>query len=199
MADGRDSGVWSEHARRDHTKIDAYVGSHLVDNLLKLTKNVNTVWDLGCGSGLWRPVFKNYNYVGIDQNTDMLDVAVKRDFSYIEKTTQFIQSNLRTPFNLKAQKPDLVWFSAVLQHNRHEPDKREILENISSLLTKGKYLMFTENTFTPLNYNPPFLSFFEGCTDGWSFTQKGWIDYIEEFGFKIIENNPFNFYLFIKK
>lgn len=200
MADGREQGVWSEHALRDHAKQKPYTHAGALTNLLKLTDKVKTVWDLGCGSGLWRPIFKDYSYVGVDQNTEMLSVANSRDFKDIKKPTMFVQSNLRNFSEevLALKKPDLIWLSAVLQHNRHDPDKTEILKNIAKVLSKGKYLMFTENTFTEKNYNPPFLRFEEGCSDGWSFTQKGWKEYIEKFGFKLVENYPFNFYLFEK-
>lgn len=199
MADARDKNVWSRHAIEDHSVATPYEKSELVENLLSLTKGVKTVWDLGCGSGLWRPIFRDYDYVGIDQNQDMINVGLSREYN-INKKTQFTLHNLREDFNsLKVTKPDLIWLSAVLQHNRHEPDKREVLENISNILDSGKYLMFTENTFTQFNHNPPFLTFYEGCTDGWSFTQKGWKEYIEDFGFKLLNNDTFNFYLFKKK
>ena len=201
MADGREQEVWSIHALDDHTHIEPYhahVGS--IKELLKEIKETNIVWDMGCGSGLWRPIFKDFDYYGVDQNKEMIKIADERDFSYINKVTEFCLSNLRTLNEdaKKLPKPDLIWFSAVLQHNRHEPDKREILETVAKLLSKGKYLMFTETTFTLTNFHPPFTKFEEGCTDNYSFTSKGWIEYVEKFGFKILINEPDNYYLFEK-
>lgn len=199
MADAREVHVWTEHAERDHTTRQPYEHSSHIDALMAETKNVKTVIDYGCGSGLWRPCFRDYDYIGIDQNEAMIKVAKSRDFSGIKHKTSFMQRNFFRDGVLDTPVVDLVWTSAVLQHNRHEPDKRETVEHLRSVIRDGGYLLFTENTFTRFNHNPPFLNFEEGCTDGWSFTQQGWIDFIEKIGFKLIKNDPFNYYLFQKK
>ena len=228
MADAREEHVWTEHAVRDHTKIKPYEYCVEIDHFItKMDRKPKIVVDMGCGSGLWRPTFKDVHYIGIDQNQAMIDVAVRHypdclayqipdvpgvmtkivDGYWNYKDTFFIRHNLRSgldkvfeiqgkgdpvPWTLDI---DFVWFSAVLQHNR-ESDKTEIMEQVAKILAPGKYLMFTETTFTPGNLPPGHVSFVEGMSDGWSYTRKGWIDYISKFGFKIIENEPFNFFLF---
>lgn len=202
MADAREQSVWSNHAIKDHTNKEPYEFSDNIDYLLGYTENVKTVIDIGCGSGLWRPCFKQFDYVGVDQNPHMIDIAKGRMFPSIGRKTEFMlgnamDSNVLERIKDKGIDLDLVWFSAVLQHNR-EIDKIVIMNNLHDFIDKGEYLMFTENTFTPTNYNPPFLRFEEGQTDGWSYTQKGWINFIEQYGFKKIKNEPANFYLFRK-
>ena len=232
MADAREEHVWTRHAKDDHFRIEPYTKNANIEHLMsKMDFKPETVMDVGCGSGLWRPVFKDVIYVGVEQNDTMLDAAVKhypKCMCYKDpkipgvadsvmsrseyKDTFFVKYNARERFvdlfkfvempGYTGQMmmpqfftPSLVFFSAVLQHNR-ESDKVEIFNNLKDFIVPGKYLMFTENTFTPTNFNPPFLRFEEGQTDGWSYTQKGWIDFVSKFGFEIIENEPFNFYLF---
>jgi len=204
MADAREQGVWSEHARLDHTKAEPYTYSKEIDSLLENTypNGIKLVMDVGCGSGLWRRIFSEYDYVGVDQNEDMINLALKRNFIDIPKSTRFLIGNARKLSDVWIrckQKPDLIFCSAVLQHNRHEPDKREVVEEINRTLRPHGYFLFTENTFAPHNFNPPFNRFQEGQTDGWSFTQKGWEDFMNLCGFTLIKNDPFNFYLFQKE
>ena len=233
MADAREESVWTKHAIEDHTKIKPYTHCVEIDNLIsKMDSKPEIVTDLGCGSGLWRPIFKDMKYIGVDQNEAMIDTALRHfpncmcyqnpevpgvmteimnqfwDF----KDTFFIRRNLRFDLDkvfevdgrLNARSGeeeswildvDVVWFSAVIQHNRRS-DQEQLMDQVSKILNKGRYLMFTETTFTPDNLPPSHLRFEEGMTDGWSYTRKGWKDFIEPFGFELIENEPFNYFLF---
>ena len=225
MADAREEHVWTEHALKDHVNIEPYKECKAIDNLLKIMEiTPKIVVDMGCGSGLWRPIFKDMNYIGVDQNEAMISVAsrhypramiyqvpnvpgVASDIQFFRSTkdTFFIRYNLRdnmeSLFEIqyssfsKLLDIDLIWFSAVLQHNR-ESDKDEIMSNVRKLLQPGKYLMFTETVFTPSNLPPQYLTFKEGMTDGWSYTRLGWNKYISKFGFELIVNDPFNYFLF---
>ena len=212
MADAREEHVWSEHALRDHTNLTPYVGCTYIDDLLKLTKGVKLVMDLGCGSGLWRPVFNKFKYIGLDQNKDMINVAKQHypeayvchdpNATWLNDwlgDTAFAQYNGRqilTNIFDKGHIPDLVWCSAVLQHNR-ESDKDEIIKNVYNLLTPGKYWMFTECTFdlAENNYKHVNNVYSEDMTDGWSYTSKGWERFMNDRGFKLVGMARFNYYL----
>lgn len=203
MADAREQHVWTNHAAEQAPETP-YEKSEVVEELLKLAKikTGTTVVDLGCGSGLWRRVFKKYNYIGIDQNTAMIQVAEGRDFTDIKKTTKFGEGNLRHLTMVPAVKKlkgkiDLVWSSAVIQHNLHA-DKDEIMKEIYEMLSPNGFYMCTENTFTPDNYAHVFSEYKEDMSDGYSFTRKGWTQYFEKHGFAVLNEGPFNFYLIQK-
>lgn len=204
MADARDVHVWDKHALEDHQTAKPYPRAEAIEAMLELTENIKLVVDMGCGSGLWRLCFKDFDYIGLDQSPEMIKTAHTRGNYGLTKDTRFRQTNLRNKPLAQiletsgGKYPDLIWFSAVLQHNRHEPDKREILENVAQALKPGKYLMFTENTFCEENPMIPGTSFVEGKNDGNSYTRNQWKEVVESHGFKLLMNEPFNFYLFQK-
>lgn len=221
MADAREEHVWTKHAIDDHPYIEPYESAVYLEALLDLTEQVNTMIDCGCGSGLWAPIFRNYKYIGIDQNEAMLKIALQHFPSanlvssndelkeeLLDKYSKtFIMHNFRQSLSsiFGSIKVDLAFCSAVLQHNR-ESDKVEFINTVRDVLRPKGYWVFTETTFTPTNFNPPFLRFEEGCTDGWSYTRKGWIEFMDKYGFSIIDKFAeddklfrANYYLFQKK
>lgn len=215
MADAREQAVWTEHANKDHIEAIPYTEDPQINKLFEHLKDIKTVVDIGCGSGLWRNIFKDYCYIGIDQNEAMLKAARIHfpeahfcwDIDQVHSSkwngfdTMFILHNARDSFNQLFQylpQPDLVWCSAVLQHNRHLPDKDEFVRNVHSLLKPNTYWMFTEVTFSleADNYHHVFKEYKEDMTDGNSFTRTGWIDFMQSRGFEIVDTARHDYYLF---
>lgn len=191
MADGRDTDIWTRHAEEQavdnpqvHNFNDDYVLMEWLHSL-----DVKKVVDVGCGGGLWRDLFKGYDYLGIDQNENMIRHAIGRGTS---DTLNFqVVPWHKYPFEESTF--DLAFCSAVLQHNRHK-DKEKVVQEIVRIVKPGGYFMCTENTFRKDNFRHTFPHAFflmPDMTDGYSFTQDGWRKFMEPLGLKMIRfKNP---------
>jgi len=202
MADGRDIPLWDNHAQQcreanrvlfefDPTKENA--GGWLRKKVLAVLQPGSLVLDLGCGPGYWRKLFEGMDYTGFDQSTGMLELAKE----YPSERPNWVQGNAReVDHHFSTGNFSLVFVASVLQHNRHEPDKREIVEAAHRIIKDGGYFLLTENTFRADNRpqsvgNPD-------DTDGYSFTPAGWEKFMLSLGFKLLDFNGQSEYLFQK-
>ena len=198
MADGREEHVWSNHAQ-EHRAIKEY---KIPDDqvmrkwaLSYLGENARVV-DYGCGSGLWKDLFRGFAYEGLDQNPEMIKVAQDRypEEAYRFRVTQWDK------IPLPDASVDCVFTSSVIQHNTHE-HKRRILTEFQRIVKPGGFYIMTENTFRPDNYQQhPVLGqepvFRPDMEDGYSFTAQGWNAFIQEFGFRPVAYSHPSEYIF---
>lgn len=199
MADGREVAVWDNHAHEcreqgrnpfSFKKNAEGMYDWLRETIVHLP--IKTCLDIGCGGGYWHTLFEGFEYTGFDQSTEMIKLS-KETFPGGE----FIQGNamkLKEVFG--ERKFDLVFTSSVLQHNRHEPDKRLIVEGMHYILNDGGYYLCTENTFREDNY--PTIVMDPMRTNGYSFSPQGWEKWMGEHGFKMIEYSHPSEYLYRK-
>lgn len=188
MADAREKSIWDHHALEHDTKYNkAYTFNDdaALFSLFKRLRDeygIGVVVDLGCGSALWRNMFVGIDYIGVDQNARMLSVAKKRF-----PADTFIQANgMDLPFDDSSV--DMVFTSAVLQHNCLE-DKNKVVTEMVRVLRPGGIYLCTETTFRPDNYHVVFKDkkFSDDITDGYSYTKVGWEHYLGSFGFSLLE------------
>jgi SAM-dependent methyltransferase len=194
MADGRDLECWNNHAaenRADERK--PFESSHpfLRDTLLGL-QGVTTVVDIGCGPGFWINLFEGFTYTGFDQSPKMLEFG--RELS---PDAEFVQGNARKLVETFGdRKFDLVFTSAVLQHNRHAPDKTEIVQGMHEIIRPDGYYLCTEDTCR--NDNHPECVDSAGCNRGpeYTFKAEGWRQYMLDLGFEMVEYSRPSEYLY---
>jgi SAM-dependent methyltransferase len=201
LADGRDVEVWDNHAHEcrdaerklfEFTPDEESAGGWLRSRVLEVLEPGSLVLDLGCGPGYWRKLFEGMDYTGFDQSTEMLVLAKE-----VEDNSTWIQGNARqADEHFSSGKFSMVFMASVLQHNRHEPDKREIVEAVHKLVRAGGYFLLTENTLRADNC-PQSVSNLD-FTDGYSFTPKGWDDFLLPLGFKRLKFNGKSEYLYQK-
>lgn len=186
MADGRDEKVWTVHAKEHEDYSKPYAesdGINLRQWLVEVLPKGSKVVDFGCGSGLWRNIFVEYDYWGLDQNAAMIQVAKSRDNIMADK---FIQTNWDN-ICLEDSSVDLIFTAAVLQHNKH-PQKDKVVKEFHRILRPGGFYLATENTFREDNYKTTFRdgrAYSANLDDGYSFTPKGWEDWMRERGFEL--------------
>lgn len=206
FCDGDDVKKWSEEAARQlevHPPGAEQMSPSVAHPFIRWQKEFNvpsdgTVVDFGCGTGLIRPVFAEMNYIGVDQNPDMLIGIQKRWQGRDSKVRAFEsplnQITLHHP-ELK-EVADVGCFCTVLQHNHWETAK-EILAQAFQVLKPGAILMMFEATFTDEKYpletrikykmpapDPERLLPVDG---GAVFTPKGWANMLDEAGFDHLE------------
>jgi len=197
MADGRDIDVWSRHAdeqAQDNLKLHNFNDDYVLREWVRGLKEIEKVVDFGCGSGLWRDLFKEYDYLGLDQNDDMVKQAKERG----ESARCRFQRTLWNSLHLAKDSIDLVFTAAVLQHNNHV-DKAVVLREIVRILKPGGYFMCSENTFRKDNYKltfPDAPEFKEQMHDKYSFTRSGWGYFMKQFGLKMIKFKKPSEYLY---
>jgi ubiquinone/menaquinone biosynthesis C-methylase UbiE len=196
MADAREEKVWTvhseEHKSHDLHKVteDIWLRKQLVANVPKGT----LVVDFGCGSGLWRNLFEGYKYMGLDQNPGMIAVAQSRKLQ--DASFQITEWN---KLSLADNTLDLIFTSAVIQHNKHD-QKRQVLSEFLRVLKPGGFFLCTENTFRPDNYSTTFRNkpFREDLDDGYSFTKSGWEKFMKDSGFELVAYSHPSEYLYRK-
>ena len=222
MADGRDLAVWDNHAiecegeARKPFEFDSLLASseeqveypHVPDpkkNWLRETleslDNVTDVLDIGCGPCYWINLFQGFRYHGFDQSPEMLRVASKviTENDLLGNLVELRQGNARKLGETYPEKRfDLVFTSAVLQHNRHAPDKTEIVQGMYEILRPGGYYLCTEDTCREDNH--PECVGAEGCLRGpeYSFKPAGWEKFMSELGFETREYRAPSEYLYRK-
>lgn len=180
MADARDVACWTNHAG-EQMQLKSYqpsagavlgLGDPLVVALNEL-EPWEYVLDFGCGTGLWRGMFKKEAfYVGADQNAAMVEGARERwprdTFVQVEGV------NDGKPMPFVAGSFDLVFTSAVLQHNIYA-DQEKIVREFNRVLRMGGRFIGFENTYGPLN---------PGTPDNYTRTREGWRELFEDHGFE---------------
>ena len=204
MADGRDVQCWDDHAKeceeagREPFEVRDDEGyQHWLRKTLLSLEDVHRCLDVGCGPCYWIHLFRGKQYNAVDQSMGMLRVATD---TIIRNKLEGVVGELRQGQArqlLDVYKPgefDLVFTSSVTQHNRHEPDKREIIEGIHAILREGGYYLCTENTYRADNApqsvgNPDY-------TDGYTFTPEGWEKFMKPLGFELLEFNGKSEYLY---
>jgi SAM-dependent methyltransferase len=196
MADARDTKVWNNHAieQWNENKIGHHFDEDYVLRQWLLETKSTKCLDYGCGGGLWRKLFNGLEYYGADQSPNMIEHAKKRwpedSFSLFEWNTK--------PF--PDETFDLVFTSAVLQHNKH-PDKRKTVQQIVDLIKPHGFFMCTENTFREDNYQhtfPKISTWHADLDDGYSFTKEGWEKFMHSCGLKLIKFQTPSEYLYQK-
>jgi ubiquinone/menaquinone biosynthesis C-methylase UbiE len=204
MADGRDIPVWDNHAEQCReakrelftfeakaNSVGGWLRDKVVDNLTEGSKCV----DVGCGPGYWRNLFEGNHYTGVDQSTGMIALAKDIEGSKLKSIDWVLGNGRNLP--LEEEHFDMAFTASVLQHNRHDPDKTEIVKSIYSILKSGGFLLCTENTFR--EDNCPQLKSNSDYTDGYTFTPEGWKTFMAGLGFKFLEFNGKSEYLFQKE
>lgn len=177
MANARQQDVWTAHAAQQMA-VRAYEPEGFPGRLRPVldAEPWESVLDFGCGTGLWRNLFRPGRYVGLDQNEAMIVGARQRwagdDAEFVH--CPGITDGALMPFGDGAF--DVIFTSAVLQHN-NATDKAALLREFRRVLkTGGRFIMF-ENTLG--DFNP-------GTEDGFSYAQDGWRAVIEPHGFACV-------------
>lgn len=137
-------------------------------NKLKKYKKEGRLLDCGCHIGRWFEVFKKsgYKYTGIDQS--LLAIETFKKF----KPDAVILHSLLWDMKFN-EEFDIVHFNAVLQHNKLE-EQEKIIEKVNKALKLDGILIIAEST-----------------VDKQTSTQRtysGWINFIENYGFKFMES-----------
>lgn len=187
--DSEEIDKWDEESERawreDNHNVD--FTPSVVSVLKEILPQNARVLDAGCGIGKHVKAFTKLGYevVGLDQS--------KRGIYYARILNPDV-----TLFNIRLldldtyNYYDLIHTCAVLQHSTHER-KRGILHKFYHALKKGGYLLCAECTFTPENTK----NFSEEWSDGYSFSEKGWIKFMAENGFKHVKTIlPWPYYVF---
>lgn len=210
MADSRDIECWDNHAAEcreegrtpfdfseykeegsGYPHVAKPVRRWLRKTLVGL-ESIENVLDVGCGPGYWINLFRDHNYAGFDQSTKMLELARE-----VSPGIEFILGNARClPLVFEDRKFDLVFTSAVLQHNRHRPDKAEVVQGLHHILRPGGYYLCTEDTCREDNHPECVGSL--GCTRGpqYTFKLQGWKTYMQDLGFEMLEYHHPSEYLY---
>jgi len=205
MADGREVEVWDAHAddcEAEKRKPKEFVVTPVegaerrlpnkkntwLRETLESLEDVTDILDIGCGACYWVNLFEGYRYHGFDQSRRMLEVGygVLKDNDLLGSMVELRNGNARSLLeSFPEKKFDLIFTAAVLQHNRHEPDKAEIVQGMHSILREGGYYLCTENTFREDNAPQFYQS--DGPCDGNSFSVEGWKKFMLEYGFEMVE------------
>lgn len=205
MADGRDIQVWDNHAEEcreaerelfEFNENPEDMGGWLRTKVLSSLEEGSLCIDVGCGPGYWRNLFEGHHYTGFDQSDGMLRLAKDVGGTKVLSET-WVQGNGRSVSESFAINFDLAFTASVLQHNRHVPDKTEIVQEIAKIIKPGGFLLCTENTYR--EDNCPQLETQPNYTDGYTFTPKGWEDFMADLGFKFLDYNGRSEYLFQKE
>ena len=200
MADARDIKCWDDHAEdcRAEGRVPFEISggksedTHWLRKKILELEDVTSCLDIGCGPGYWVDLFEGFTYTGFDQSTKMLKLAQE-----LSPDKEFILGSARNlAGELGDRKFDLIFTSAVLQHNRHYPDKEEVVKGMHYALRPGGYYLCTENTFRPDNV--PDCIGKPGYTEGFSFTPEGWEVWMSRYGFKLLEYCHPSEYLYVK-
>lgn len=196
MADAREMFVWENHALEQwsENKTGHEFNDDSIFRIWLKEINAKSVLDFGCGGGLWRKLFKDQIYTGADQSPNMITHAAKR----FPKDNWVVFDWKKQPF--ADDSFDVVFTSAVLQHNKH-CDKAIVLPIVYNMIKPGGHFMCTENTFRTDNFHysfPKIKEWNEKLDDGYSFTSVGWEKFMANYGFKMITFSPPSNYLYLK-
>ena len=181
-----------------------------------LRESHGTAVDFGCSSAMYRNLFKDMDYIGIDQNPQALQIASRRWQGRESETggrkTVFYEaplSNVVGTFPELTEVGDIGLSITVLQHNHIRPGK-EVLKGMSKVLKPGAPLMLMEATYDVRYYNDDALMRREnfppidpeqldspfGMT---VFTAKGWVNFLNSHGFENTVYDGTSYYLTFRR
>jgi SAM-dependent methyltransferase len=129
------------------------------------------ILDAGCSIGRWRQILEDagYKYVGVDQSRKALQLAKK-----LCPNVDFVRCAIqKLPFQ---QCFDTVISIAMLQHQNHDT-KRLMLNQFKQVLKQKGNLIISEATYKDKPDN---------WTDGRGFNVNGWINFITQQGFQLV-------------
>lgn len=174
---------WTSEAIRALS--DGEYRDQLIPNFVKEYVPSGKVLDLGCNIAKFVPMWQlaGFTVEGFDQCEYALKVAKMRHPD--------VKFTLGRAQDLPYEKEfDLIFTSAVLQHNRHS-EQEKIVEQIKKALKPGGYFLMSENTLRPDNWPIGIKDgkFDEDVTDGYSKTFKGWIEFFKKHGFEFVKAN----------
>lgn len=151
--------------------------------------------DYGCSTGMYRKLFKGYQYIGLDQNKTAIELAKQRHPKEGKKF-KLIEAN-KTEF--EDNSVDIIFTKNVLQGNTSE-EKEKILNEFVRVLKPGGFYVMGECTFTMDNcaHVFPNVEWTDDLTDGFSFSRKGWVNLLSSKGFELKVTEEPIFYLFRK-
>jgi len=150
-----------------------------------------TVLDVGCGIGKHIAGFIKSGYIcnGIEQSPLGVEYAQRINPTANITCMRIQQLNVENKY-------DMIHTSGVLQHNLNHR-KPEILKVLRRALKPSGFLFITENTITDKNIQTYGGKYYDELTDGYSFTEKGWIKLMKQHGFKhVFTIFPWPYYLF---
>ena len=139
------------------------------------------VLDLGCGIGKWNLLWRKLGaiYEGLDASPSAIEIAKKRhpDLKF------FLMRAEEMDFE---NKYDVIFTHTVLQHIKHN-NKKKIIPRVWKALKNDGLFIIQEKCDTETET---------------TFTRKGWIEFIESFGFKYMRgtsnDDPRNGFVFKK-
>ena len=152
--------------------------------------------DVGCGPGYWRNLFEGMAYVGFDQSPGMLSYAAEITSPKVKPLDWIFGNGRDLTASVTSSTYDMVFTASVLQHNRNEPDKREIVEGIYKVLKPGGFFLCTENTYRADNCPKSVGN--RDYTDGYTMTPSGWEKFMLPLGFKLLDYRPPGEYFYQK-
>jgi len=198
--DSEEIDKWDEESERAWREDNHNV--QFAESIVAILKEIlppkARILDVGCGIGKHVKAFRGLGYfvVGIDQS--------KKAIEYAQKLNPYH----RHLYNMRIQEMDfqnrfdLIHTCAVLQHSTHER-KTVILQKFHEALKQGGYYLCAECTFTLetlklLKEKNPAVEFNDEWTDGYSFSEKRWLQFMAENGFKHVKTiPPWPYYLFM--
>ena len=178
--------VWekeSERAWKEDNK-DLMFPDTVLGWLRKYVPVPATVLDAGCAIGKFVKLFKRLGYecIGIEQS--ITGVRYARQFVPEAVIIWDRIQNLDKHFERGIF--DIIFTSAVIQHNTHER-KKVLLGQFKHVLKPRGYYLMTECTIRLEKGQKE---------DGYSFTKEHYVDFMKEQGFALLEYvDPWPFYL----
>ncbi len=171
--------------------------------------------DFGCSSAMYRNLFKDMDYIGIDQNPKALVIAQARWQGRDAETGNRKTSFYETPLSKVVENfpeltgvGDIGMFITVLQHNHIRP-ATEVLKGAAKVLKPGAPLMLMEGTYDVRYYDeasrirhnfPPIDPEQLGSVFGMgAFTAKGWVDFLNSNGFENTIYDGTSYYLAFRR
>lgn len=206
IIDSEDIEGWNRESQRawDNDPHEVGFPDEIVKILREFLPSNARVLDCGCGIGKNVRGFNKLGYIttGIEQS------PVGAKYARSNSGCEILNVRLQEIESLDLEKFDLIHTSAVLQHSLHER-KIAILKNFHSILKNNGYYLCTENTLTKENIHThakrignifvPLDLTDDDVTDGYSFTEKGWIKFMAQNGFKHLKTIfPWPYYLWQK-
>jgi len=193
--DSEEIPLWDEESERAWQKDnhDVTMPEAVVTLLSNILVPCAKILDAGCGIGKHLKALTElgYDVVGIDQSKKAVEHA--RELNPAAKIFLMRIQDLNVPNSF-----NLIHTSGVLQHSTNER-KNLILSQFCMALKPMGYLLCTENTLTPENIHHHYkkegntmkqLTYSEDATDDYSFTEKGWIDFMATNRFRHLKTIP---------
>jgi 2-polyprenyl-3-methyl-5-hydroxy-6-metoxy-1,4-benzoquinol methylase len=204
MADSTEYHVWDEMTKNFADKLPyednslfAFLSAGLTATNYPFKDIKLKLLDVGCNLGLFDQIWVNagFDTYGIDQITRAIDLAKQK----VPEAHFEVMKAENMQFN---QEFDVVFTNTVLQHMKLDLKLQVLAKIYHALKVDGLFLM-SECTFTKNNWNsvPGRSVYTHEVTDGYSYTQKSWIDLLSNlFRFEFITKHPIHdWYLFKKR